>query len=159
MEPKGSSPCSQNSHTGSYPKPVKSSSAMYFCKIRFNITLPSAQMSLKWSLCKFFDNYSVYIYHFPIHAACSTHLLYVISETFGEQYKLRSASLYNCLQSFVNTCFLYPNIFFCTLFPDTLNPFSPFRVRDQVSRSYKPKIRLSFYICENDEDTVASESR
>jgi hypothetical protein len=51
-EPEGSSPCSQQPSTGSYPEPVRSIHTIpsYLSKIDFNIVHPPTSWSSKWSL-------------------------------------------------------------------------------------------------------------
>jgi len=56
---------------------------------------------------------------------------------FGEQYRSLSSSLCSFFQSSVTSFLLGPNIFFNTLFSDTLNLCSSLNVGDQVSHPYK----------------------
>jgi len=76
----------------------------------------------------------------PIRATCPAyHILpdFITRTILGEQYRLFSSSLCNCLHSPVTSSLLGPYILLNTLFSNTLSLRSSLNVCDQVSHPYK----------------------
>jgi len=138
MEPECPLPQSQASATGPYPEPDQSSLSLpsHFLKIHFNIILPCAPKSSKWSI-------SIGIPHqnsactspVSLRATCSAHhifLDFIARIIFGE-HRRYFFSLYTLLHFPVIWALLGPNNFLYTLFSDTLRLCSSLNVRNQVS--------------------------
>ena len=109
----------------------------HFCRIPFNIILPSRSRSPKWSP-SLRPAYALLLS--PIRATCSAHLRLfdlITRMIFGEQYRAWSSLLCSLLHSPLTSSLLGPNILLSTLFSKTLSLHSSLNVSDQLSQPYK----------------------
>jgi hypothetical protein len=70
----------------------------------------------------------------------------IILITLGEEFKLWSSSLRSFLQPSITSSPLGPNIFFSTLFSNTVSLCSSLNVSDQVSYPYRTTEKLQVCI-------------
>jgi hypothetical protein len=147
MEPTSSLSRSQDPATGPYfdqSNPVYPVVSCLF-KIYFNIILPStpvtsqAVSSLEGFRLKFCMHSS------SSHVCYTPHLFHIQSvdhPEYAERYKFWSSSLWNIPRPPVTSSLLGPNILLSTLFLKTFNLCPSLMVRNQVSYSYKTKVKL-----------------
>jgi len=120
MDPKGSLPCSQQSASGPYPKPIQFTPS--------HPVSPRSSLILSFHLFQSlplglfpsgFRTKNLYAFLIsPIRATRYTHLILLDSLTliiFGEAHKLWSSSLGSLLQPPATASLLGPNILLCTL--------------------------------------------
>jgi len=120
-------PC--NLRSLSFITAFKTSCHMFhFVSILFNITLSSTPRPSKWSKPYPFP----YVLQDP---PVSFFLILSLEIRLVKSTVSRSSTLHNLLHSPFTTSALGLNIFFRTLFSDTVNPFSSSKVADQVSSS------------------------
>ena len=134
-------------HNSPPPVPILShinpvhASPFHLLNLHFNIILPSAPGSPKWSLYLGFSHKnSAYASPLPIRATCPALLIFLdlITRTIlGEKYESLSSSLCSFLHSPVPVNLLGPNILLNTLISNTLSLRSSLNVSYQVSHPYK----------------------
>jgi hypothetical protein len=146
MEPEGWLSHSQELSTYSYPEqkqscPLKPISPTCILKL-------STHLYLGLPSCLFLLAFPPITYtRSSFHHSCYmprpyTLLGSVIVFTLGEQYRLRSSSLWSFLHSPVTSSLFGPNFLLSILFWNTLSLCSSLNIRDQVSHPYKTKGKI-----------------
>ena len=99
-----------------------------------------------WSLSLMYSHQDPkYAFPTPIRTTCPTHLIlldFITRTILGEEYRSLSSSLCSFLHSPLTSFLLGRNIFFSTLFSNTLRFPSSLNVSYQVSHPYKTTGRI-----------------